>query len=157
MLKFVYSLFLGLLLVFFIGVGISAFYPEPEYPKFRPGLITEKQSSAQTDAINAEIQKDQDEYTKKSLEYSRNVSIIVLVFAVALLVAGLALAKNVDVLANGMLLGGTFSLIYSIGRGFVSQDAKYTFVVVSIGLVVTMLVGYLKFIKVAKPVKSRKK
>ncbi len=81
---------------------------------------------------------------------------IVLAAAVVLMVLGLTLHTKIDALADGLLLGGTFTLLYSIGRSFASEDPKYSFVVVTTGLIVTMIVGYLKFIK-PQPALSKKK
>lgn len=149
MLKFIYSFFLGLLLVIFVGMGVATFYPAPKAPEY-PTTLTQRADPGYTPEekkIDAAYQKQSQDYNKKFQAYNRNVSIIVLVAAIVLLVVSLMLHSRISVLADGLLLGGTFTLVYSIGRSFASEDPKYSFVVVSVGLVVTLAVGYLKFIK----------
>ena len=43
--------------------------------------------------------------------------------AVVLVVLGLTLHVKMDVIADGLLLGGVFTLLYSIGRSFVGDDS----------------------------------
>ena len=151
MLKFVYSFFLGLLLVVFVGMGVASFYQPPQPPEYPKTLETVK---AGPDGYTEEQQRADDayqqaskNYTTQSEDYNRNVAMIVLAAAVILVVLGLTLHAKTDVIADGILLGGVFTLLYSIGRSFAGQDPKYSFTVVSMGLIVTFVVGYLKFIK----------
>lgn len=149
MLKIMYTLFLGILLAIFVGVGIDTFYPAPKAPESplsyevkydRP--LTEEERQAE-----AAFQNEQKSFMEKLSVYNRNVSIIALVFAVAFLVIGLSLAHRIDVISDGLLLSGVFTLLYSIGRGFAAEDTAYRFMVVSVGVVVALALGYLKFIK----------
>lgn len=151
MLKFVYSLFLGLLLVIFVGFGVATFYPSPkapEYPKAleRPLGLNEEYTAEQK-AAEADYQKGWEAYTEKSKDYNRIASILALGAAVVFLVVGLVLESRIGLLADGLLLGGTFTLIYSIARSFASDDPRYSFIMVSVGLVITIVLGYLKFIR----------
>ncbi len=82
--------------------------------------------------------------------YNRNVSIITLSTAMVLLAASLAFEKKIKIIADGVLLGGVFTLLYSLGRSFASGDTKYTFADVSIGLAVAIYLGYHRFVKVQK-------
>jgi hypothetical protein len=154
MLKFIYTVFIGLLFATFIGVGIATFYEYPKQPEYiSPPLTPEKTAteSAQTneafqkyEAIN---RKQQDEYQKQYKAYSRNVSIIALVFALIAVVVSLTFIKNLQVISDGLLLGGVLTLLYSIGWGFATDDNKFRFLVVTIGFVISLILGYLKFVK----------
>lgn len=159
MLKFVYSFFLGLLLVVFVGMGVASFYPSPKAPEYPVALETTKFGAEGLTEEQRQADKEYQEasrvYSDKARDYDRNVAIIVLIAAVLLLVVGLALESRANVIADGLLLGGTFTLLYSIGRSFAGDDPKYSFLVTSAGLIVTMIVGYQKFIKPA-PVKKKK-
>lgn len=162
MLKFVYSFFLGLLLVVFVGMGIASFYPAPKAPEYPTTLNTEpSKTDVEFSAEQKQAQKDYDKsytvYNKKSQHYSRNVSIIALVAAVILLVVSLAVHAKASILADGLLLGGTFTLLYSIGRSFAGEDPKYSFAVATAGIAITMVVGYLKFIKPGSVSAGKKK
>jgi hypothetical protein len=151
-LHFVYTVFLAILVAFFWGMGISAFYPGPKVPETTPAVevsykdagtaLTAEQKKAQLD-----FEQKQKDYNEKEKVYSRNVSVISLVLAVLTLVASVLIAGRVSILPNGLLLGSVFTLMYSIGRGFASEDAKFRFIIVTIGLLVTVFIGWWKFIK----------
>lgn len=162
MLKVIYAFFVGLLLSIFVGVGVSAFYPAPKLPE-HPEILsapskapTMEQSEAQIDA-QREYDREYKEYQNVSATYNRNVSIIVLIAAIIFVSVSLLFESKIKVIADGILLGGIFTLIYSIGRSFESSDSKYTFLVVSIGLVIALLLGYLRFIRPQEQTAARKK
>ena len=160
MLKFVYSFFLGLLLAVFVGMGVATFYPSPKAPEYPKVLemvkVAPNEYTAEERQADETYQAESRAYTQKSEDYNRNVSIITLAAAVVLLVLGLMLEARLGLLSDGLLLGGVFTLIYSIGRSFAGQDPKYSFAVVAVGLLTTLVVGYRKFIKPA-PKPSKKK
>jgi len=157
-LKFIYTFFIGILLVLFIGFGIAAFYEEPEYPEQSAKLrypLAEYQI-AKDSTSTAELREEQikldkltDEYQREIELYNRNVSVIGLVSAIIYLIVSLLLSKKFALISDGLLLGGVFTLLYSIGRGFASNDSKFQFLAVTIGLVVALVLGYIKFIKPA--------
>jgi hypothetical protein len=148
MTRFLYIFFVGLFLAVFIGTGISVFYPAPQQPTdlykelYPPveGKFTEEQRLKQIEA-----EKKQQAYQDKQEEYNRNVSIIALGFAILILVAAMALSHKMGVIADGLLLGGVFTLLYGIVRGFATDDNQYRFIVSGIGLLVAVVLGYLKF------------
>ena len=71
-------------------------------------------------------------------------------FSRGALAISLAFEKKIKVIADGIMLGGLFSVLYSLGRSFASEDSKYTFVVVTIGLIVAIYLGYHRFIRAPK-------
>lgn len=87
-----------------------------------------------------------DAYNEKMKPYNRNVSIAVLVGAVSLAAISLLFEKKMKVIADGVMFGAVFSLIYGLGRGFASGDDKYSFIAVSIALVVVLALGYHRFV-----------
>jgi hypothetical protein len=148
-LRIVYTFFLGLLLAMFIGLGINTFYEgpkEPDYPigidAYTPKQLTEEQAKKQHDYEVAMAK-----YNKEMQPYNRNVSIIALIAAVILLVISLIYEKRINIISDGVLLGGLFTLLYSLIRGFASQNTKYVFIVVTIGLIVALYLGYHRFVK----------
>lgn len=158
-LKIAYTVFIGVLLAIFVGVGIAAFYPEPEYPE-TPLLLklykppTEPISDP---TISAQLEKEQktfDEalkiYREKSERYNRNLSIISLIAAILVLIISLTLFRKLLIIADGLLLGGVITLLYSVARVFGSGDDKLRFMIVSVGLGVSLMLGYLKFIEPSK-------
>lgn len=153
LLRYGYIVFIGILLSLFIGVGIAAFYPSPKMPDSfpEPRMISDKELSASESAAlmieekrNTEIWK---QHQIKNEEYNKNVSIIALIASLLVLVISLVFAKYMALLADGLLLGSVFTLIYAIIRSFGTEDFKFMFVVVSVGLAVALFLGYIKFIK----------
>ena len=151
-LKIVYTFFLGIILALFVGLGIQTFYPAPEYPTSIEAPVPDKGEPTQADQQkDAEFQQQQEaafrEYEEKSEIYNRNVSTIALVAAVAFLGLSLLLEKRNLVLANGVMLGGLFTLLYSFGRGLISGNTAMTFIAVCVGLVVVLFLGYRRFLQ----------
>jgi len=148
--KFVYTIFLALLIALFVGLGISAFYPGPKEPVYPMALDAEKPGCEESqDLKNAreEYNRTQREFTENFKPYSRNVSIISIIAAIVILVASLTLLSKIKMIADGILLGGVFTTIYSIIRGLMSEDTKFRFLIVTIGLLIALILGYIKFIK----------
>lgn len=154
LIKYVYIVFLGLILATFVGVGIAAFYKGPQYPETPASLKYERPyPDFQTGTPSAEYIKEQEAFDvkskdfQKSLEnYNRNVSMVSVGFAILMLVLSLTFFKKILVIADGLLLGGVLTLGYSIVRGFSSNDDIYRFLVVAIGLGTALVLGYLKFV-----------
>lgn len=155
LIKYVYIVFLGLILATFVGVGIAAFYKGPTYPETPASLkYVRPYPEADTATPSAEYIKEQEAFDAKSKEfqnqndtYNRNVSMVALGFAVAMLIISLVFFKAIMVIADGVLLGGVLTLAYSIIRGFNTNDDIYRFLVVGAGLITAMVLGYLKFVK----------
>lgn len=148
--EFIYTLFMALIIALFFGLGVAAFYPSPEEPKYPETLQTSmKYNGEMTDEqTKAQIQyeKDMSDYQEVIEDYSRNVSMIMLGLALLAMTTSLTLSHKIFVMSNGFLLGGVFTLMYSMARGFMTSDTKYMFVIVSVGLLITLTLGYMKFV-----------
>lgn len=155
LIKYVYIVFLGLILATFVGVGIAAFYKGPVYPETPVSLKYARPYPESTMATpSADYIKEQEAFDAKSKKfqtatenYNRYVSMIALGFAIAMLVISLVFFKKIPVIADGVLLGGVLTLGYSVVRGFNTNDDVYRFLVVGAGLITAMVLGYLKFVK----------
>ncbi|MDX1765770.1 MAG: hypothetical protein R3313_02335 [Candidatus Saccharimonadales bacterium] len=148
-LKLIYSFVLGLMLVIFVGFGISTFYETPQEPEFPKELefIRDEPTEEQI-ALERQFEAQQDEFYEQEMRpYNRNVSIITFTAAVIFLVVSLVYEKKIQVIADGVMLGGLFTLLYGLGRGFASEDNRYIFVMVTVGLAVVLFLGYRKFVK----------
>lgn len=149
-LKAVYTVFLGVIIALFVGLGIRTFYAPPEAPQFPVETIFEKTNPTDKElAEQREIQMQQEaafrEYDEASEIYNRNVTISALISSVALLGLSLVVEKRNRVLANGVMLGSLFTLIYSIMRSFMSGSTTLSFIVVTVGLAVVLFLGYKRF------------
>lgn len=146
--KYIYSIFIGFLITLVIGLGIAAFYEAPEYPEYAStpkisGELTEDEIRENENLMNIEY----DKYNTEENTYNRKVSIILICSSVVILGIGLLLAKINSIFADGMLFGSIFTLIYSIIRGFGSENQKFSFFVVVIALCIALGIGYLIFNK----------
>jgi apolipoprotein N-acyltransferase len=45
------------------------------------------------------------------------------------------------------ILVGVFTLLYSVIRGFGTEDNMFRFIIVAIGFVISLVLGYIKFIQ----------
>lgn len=150
MLKLIYTFFLALLIALFVGLGISAFYPSPSLPDYPAELDAVKPGCEETleeKTTREKFNQEQNQYQKEIKPYNRTVSMISLIAAIVILVASLTLFKKIKMIADGVLLGGVFTTAYSIIRGVISEDSRFRFIIVTIGLVIALILGYIKFIK----------
>lgn len=150
MIRYIYTFFVGLFLAIFVGMGIAVFYPEPVPPEepdwYRTSYNQKELTQAQKDEEEIYI-ANQKEFERQMWRHNRYVSVIVLVCAVIILAAALLLAGRLGVIADGLLLGGIFTLLYGIGRGMATDSNKYRFLVAAVGLMTTLVLGYIKFIR----------
>jgi len=149
-LKLIYTLFLGLLVALFVGLGIDAFYDGLKAPDYPMSIETAKPDCPENPEIKATREKyeaEQKIYQQEFKSYSRNVSMIALVAAIIILVASLTLFSKIKMIADGILLGGVFTTAYSIIRVLMSEDSKFRFLIVTIGLIIALVLGYIKFVR----------
>lgn len=156
-LKLIYTFLIGIFLAVFVGVGIAAFYTGPRFPEqpvilkyCSPEMVKDAVQYAEFKAEAEKFDQAEKEFQVQSRIYNRNVSVIALVASIFIVVASLTLFKTILLIADGLLLGGVLTLLYSVMRGFGTEDNKFRFVVVSVGLAISLLLGYVKFIKPAK-------
>jgi len=126
-LKFIYTICLALLVVLFVGFGIAAFYPVAD--------------GAQPSEAQA--------------SYYRVVAVIAMLAAIAVMACSIAMKAKLGFIADGLLLGGALTLAYALIVGIsMGDDDRFRFLVVTVGLVVTLVVGYVRFINVGDGTKE---
>ena len=150
-LKLIYTLFLALLIASFVGLGIDAFYPGPKEPVYPSELSVVKQpgceETQQERDLRIGFENDQKAFQETSKGYNRNVSMLSLTAAIIILIASLTLFAKIKMIADGILLGGVFTTIYGIIRGLMSEDSRFRFLIVTVGLIIALVLGYIKFIR----------
>ena len=149
MVKFMYTVFIGILLAALVGVGIAAFYTKPVQPEYPESAIkAPSEMATQADFKNQhEDNIKQAAYQKASELYNRNVALLAVAFSLVILSISLTVLRAVSLFADGVLLGGTITLVYGIIRSFGSGQQKFMFIMVAVGLVVSMALGYIKIVK----------
>lgn len=150
-LRYIYTFFLGLLIAIFVGVGISVFYEQPTQPNCYQQINYENQK----DPNNTYIQQ-QEKLCERTIQkweedtmqpYNRNVSMAALGIAIVLVAASFIIRTKTKVISDGVMLGGVFTLVYSMMRGFASTNTKYSFIVVTIALIIAIIFGYTRIIE----------
>jgi len=148
-LKFIYSIFIGVLFATLIGVGIAAFYPEPKPPQY-PSALKIPREGGLNQPVFEELKGEQEQYDRLEKAYNRNVSIVAIIASIITLVISLTLFGKILLIADGLLLGGVLTILYSIIRGFGSGNNKFQFIIVSASFVIALFLGYIKLAKPAK-------
>lgn len=149
MIRYIYTFFVGLFLAIFVGMGIEVFYPSPaplQEPTVYQSIGKDGPTVAQQKEID-EFDAKRKEHEQRQYHHNKYVSIIVLMCAVIILAIALSLSDRLGTIADGILLGGIFTLLYGIIRGMSTDSNKYRFLIATIGLGTTIALGYLKFVR----------
>ncbi len=171
--RVLYAIFLGFLICMFVVWAMAAWFPTPEWRDEYPGVERREElprppSSAELNYLGegeAEIRMQEyeadraayrewdathedmeREFDKKIEAQAIPVALISMLIAVIVTSAGLLYSSKLKVVAEGMLLGGIFTLLYSIGWCFVFAPT-IAVLAVGIGLVFTVIMGYFKYVR----------
>lgn len=148
MIKIIYAILLGVILAFFVGLGVEAFYPTEQYPQQPSELQYVKGDlTADQQKIQSDYDQQVKDYNTRNEKHARNTSAIVIVFSIILMIISLSVLHSKEEFSNGFLIGSLLTLMYGIIRGFESNDSKFRFIIVTIGLIFALILGYFKFIK----------
>jgi hypothetical protein len=162
-LQTIFSFFVGLMVLAFIGVGVNTFYEFPEQawsdqeqklyreqqnvnPKSDPATLTPAQK-AENDRIQAKLDALQKKREADRQIWARNTSIVLVLFATIVMGISLVRSDQLRVLSNGLLLGGVFTMLYGTGWVVFSGSSTARFLVILFALAVTIALGYLKFVR----------
>lgn len=149
MIKLLYIVFMGALLALFVGFGIATFYAEPQQPK-SPDLSYAQEPTAADKRVMQDYDKKMNAYIAARKPYYRTVAVIAFIAAVVFVALGILLEGRLGLLADSLMLGGLFVLVYSLVRSFASANSKFSFAVITGGLVITLALGYYRFVKPAR-------
>lgn len=153
-LKLIYSFLLGIVIALFIGIGINTFYPAPKEPQMPTGCNIYKNNAAKyDDCITAEgvdHEAKMQDYNTKNKVWARTSSIYVITAATIFAVIALTFSGSLEIIANGLLLGSIFTLLYGTVLSMISENRITQFIVISVSLAVTLAIGYMRFIREKK-------
>jgi len=165
-LRTIFSFFLGLMLAAFVGVGVYTFHSPPEQfdsqirdldrrqqaiRDSRPPNELEASDRDQIREINRQRNDLTDAAEKARKPWTRSTSIILMVFATLTMIVSLVRAGQLPVISNGLLLGGVFTMLYGVGWIVVSETSITRFLVMTAGLLTTLGLGYLRFVRRSAP------
>lgn len=161
-LQTIFSIFLGLMLTAFVGIGTYTFHPPPstlrdtlaanmEAQQKVRGSVSEEQLSesqrAELRRLDAEHEQVMVRLGALEKDWRRSTSIILIVFATLAMACSLVRADELPVVSNGLLLGGVFTMLYGIGWVIQSESTVGRFAVITVALLVTLVLGYLRFVR----------
>jgi hypothetical protein len=166
-LQTIFSFFLGLMVLALIGVGVNTFYQSPAetYSKQQQDLSRQMEvinlkgspdtlsASDRVELVRLQTEQNalQDKITAAMQVWGGNTSIILVIFATIVMSISLVRSEQLRVISNGLLLGGLFTMIYGVGWVIFSGTSTSRFFVIVFALVVTVGLGYLKFVRGRKP------
>lgn len=161
-LQIIFSIFLGIMVMAFIGVGVYTFYPPPdpagqtaleELYRQQEDIQGFKAQTALTDAdraklkdVQAQIRTLEDELKAAREVWGRNTSIVLIAFATLTMAISLIRSEQLPVISNGLLLGGVFTMIYGVGWIVATGTSYARFIVMTAALVITLVLGYVRFV-----------
>jgi hypothetical protein len=173
--KIVYMFILSVFIILTFSSAITAFYQPPKYPEYPDCDSNYLKSTSEYwdddyEKCREEYEGEVEKYHKKLGDYGRNFFII-LVFVSLLLIIAAIFIKNISkTVASGFMLGGLFTVIFGQGLTFFNYvfniftslseiwgDGGSTnaydpttnntirFVVALLGLIILIVLGFLKF------------
>jgi hypothetical protein len=170
-LQTIFSIFLGLMVTAFVGVGVYTFHPSPQADLFRQVQNLDRQEQAVRNSrppdalapadrdriqeLNTARNALNDAVRTEREAWGRSTSIILLVFATLAMAASLVGADRLPVISNGLLLGGVFTMLYGVGWISMTGTSIGRFVVMMAALVITLGLGYVRFVRRAVPGEAR--
>jgi len=145
MLKILYSVLLGIVLAFFVGLGIEAFYPTEKYPEYPIELQYKTAPSSGDQQIQKEYDAKIKDYQGRNSKHALKVSIVAIISSIVFLFLSLIVFAKNDVFSNGFLIASLLLIIYGVARGFENNNPKIRFILVTASLLFALVLGYLKF------------
>lgn len=162
-LQTIFSLFLGLMVTAFVGVGVYTFMPPPnreynsrleEIDRLEQEKWRSQEGTELSEADRIEARKLADERRriveveqKERESWGRTTSIILIAFATLAMGISLVKADQLPVITNGLLLGGLFTMVYGVGWIVATDESIARFVVITIALGITLGLGYVRFVR----------
>lgn len=164
-LQTIFSFFLGLMVTAFVGVGVYTFHPPPrdEFSRqiqeidraetavrdSRPADQLSPEDRAEIRELTAERDAAVDSMRAMQESWGRSTSVILIVFATLSMAVSLVRGDHLPVISNGLLLGGVFTMLYGVGWIVATDTSVARFVVMTIALVITLALGYVRFVRKA--------
>jgi len=165
-LHIVFALILGFMLVAFVGLGVRALYPLPNHSGAELQKLNDQQKALDSAGkLAGGMSRSHEAFYKNLLAkiaaekqvvqagqgtWARNTSIILIALATLMLGVSLVVAERLPTFSDGLLMGGLFTMIYGTAWYFTRDASSTRFAVLAVALVVTLAVGYLRFVRARK-------
>lgn len=149
----IYIVALALFYALFVGFGIAAFYAAPQAPReveqpkvFQagppPAEYYQTEEYREYRERERQFQADVQSFQDAMVPYNRNLFYIAAVAGVLIMIVAVFLPQAAGAIRPGLMLGGLFAVVYGTMRYFGDMNEVGRFVVVTIGLVVLLYLGY---------------
>jgi hypothetical protein len=164
-LRTIFSFFLGLMLATFVGVGVYTFHPPATQLASQIRDLVRREQAIRdafpADELTPEARNQLQDIRRQRNElddaqaaarapWGRSTSIILIVFATLAMAVSLVRGEQLPVISNGLLLGGVFTMLYGVGWIVVTDTTTARFVVMAGALVITLGLGYVRFVRRGK-------
>lgn len=160
-LQTIFSFFLGLMVLAFIGIGVNTFYAQPDFNSPEMDELYREQNAiyragegrntpideARLQEIDERISVLNTEAEKVRQDWARNTSIVLILFATMVMGVSLVRSDQLRVISNGLLLGGLFTMVYGVGWIIFSGESVARFGAIVFALAITIALGYLRFVR----------
>ena len=166
-LQMIFAFLLGLMVVALVGVGVHKFYPAPSQSDSKLQKLDSEQKALETsqrlvgtmssphkafyEKVSADLAAEKKAIQTGRNSWIRNTIIILIAFAALVLGLSIVLSERSRGIANGLLLGGLFTMWYCAAWSFTRSGPSTRWAVVAVAVLVTLAVGYLKFVRMRKP------
>jgi hypothetical protein len=153
------------MLTVFFGIGVYTFHPPPTQLENQIKELNKREQILRTTKTPGELTiEDRDQLQEIALKRSElmdaaaearkpwclSTSIILIVFSTLTLVVSLLRAVQLQVISNGLLLGGVFTMLYGSGWIAFTGTSIIRFLVMTAALMVTLVLGYVRFVRKGK-------
>jgi hypothetical protein len=150
------------MLTAFAGIGVYTFHPPPtQYDGQIRNLTLDEEGirgSKTSNELTTEDRDQLDEIRRQRRELSYlaeearkpwclSTSIILIIFSTLTLVVSLVRADQLQVISNGLLLGGVFSMLYGVGWIAFTGTSILRFLVMTVALMIAVGLGYVRFVR----------
>jgi hypothetical protein len=164
-LRLIYTLVLAVAFGLFIGVSIYTFYPYPSYDDIYKQDVYAETCSDKYDydtSAYKKCQKEEDLARQKKYDeredlvksWTTNVGVFLLIVSSIVIFASVYLNEKIEIISNGLLLGGFFTMLSSVGFSFGSGNKYLSFAFSLIALGITIFVGYIRLTSRKKDLNS---
>jgi hypothetical protein len=151
-----YFFFIGILIMCFMVVGVNTFYPRPD-PFDEIERLDQEEQSKQGSSTSDDFSRDElpgseqinqrREESKESVlssmaKWQRNTGLILLILATGTIGLSLIVSERIKPISPGILLGGTFTMIYGVVWSIVMNVGIIRFLTVTVSLVIGIIFGF---------------
>lgn len=142
LIKLIYAALIAGSVVAFVSLSIYSFYQPPKYPDYPTySGVDQTKYDQQQKQFNDKV----DAYNKKDKNYQRNVTYIALPAAVVITVLGLLVFRRIDVIGEGVTLGGFGTSIYAVTTASIAGSAPLRFIALLVLMASVLAAAWRRF------------